>query len=61
MNREQWEAFERASREFQDLDGAARRRAAAETEGGTEARAALAQESVMRHLVDAYNRQYSRG
>ena len=40
---------------FPELDDAARRRAAARMEAGTEAHAAYAQESVVLQLVRAYN------
>jgi hypothetical protein len=40
---------------FPELDEAARRRAEARMSAGVEAHAALAQESVMLHMVRAYN------
>jgi hypothetical protein len=40
---------------FPELDDAARRRAEARMSAGVEAHAALAQESVMLHMVRAYN------
>lgn len=49
------ESFERAGERFPELDDAARRRAAARMAAGTEAHAALAQESVVLQLVRAYN------
>jgi hypothetical protein len=49
------ESFESAGKRFPELDDAARRRAAARMAAGTEAHAALAQESVVLQLVRAYN------
>lgn len=55
MTSEQKESFERASRDFPELDEPARRRAEQRAAAGAEPHAALAQESVMQHLVGAYN------
>lgn len=49
------ESLERAGERFPELDEAARRRAAARMAAGTEAHAALAQESVVLQMVRAYN------
>jgi len=49
------ENFEQADKRFPELDDAARRRAKERVAAGVEAQAALAQESVMLHLVKAYN------
>lgn len=55
MDSQQARRFEMASRDFPELDEAARRRAEQRTAAGAEPQAALAQESVMQHLVGAYN------
>ncbi len=49
------ESFETVRERFPELDDAARRRAAARMAAGAEAHAAFAHESVMLHLVRAYN------
>lgn len=49
------ESFEAAGERFPELDDAARRRARDRTATGIRAHAALAQESVILHLVRAYN------
>lgn len=49
------ESFEAIGERFPELDDAARRRAAARMAAGAEAHAALAHESVMLHLLRAYN------
>jgi hypothetical protein len=58
MTQEQKEEFAKASQRFPELDDAARRRAEARAAAGTEAHAALAQESVMLNMVRAYNHPY---
>jgi hypothetical protein len=55
MVKQDEENFEQADRRFPELDDAARRRAKERVAAGVEAQAALAQESVMLHLVKAYN------
>ena len=49
------ESAEAVGARFPELDDAARRRAAARMEAGTEAHAAFAQESVVLQLVRVYN------
>ena len=49
------ESFETAGERFPELDDAARRRARERTASGVRAHAALAQESVILHLMRAYN------
>jgi len=49
------ESVEAVGRRFPELDDAARRRAADRMAAGTEPHAAFAHESVMLHLVGAYN------
>jgi hypothetical protein len=49
------EAVDRMRDRFPELDEAAARRAAARAEAGADAHAALAHESVVLHLVRAYN------
>jgi hypothetical protein len=49
------ENFDQADQRFPELDEPARRRARERVAAGVEAQAALAQESVMLHLVKAYN------
>ena len=53
--RSEEENFEQADQRFPELDDAARRRARERVAAGAEAQAALAQESVMLHLVKVYN------
>jgi hypothetical protein len=49
------ETVEQLGDRFPELDDAARRRAAVSAAAGTDAHAALAHESVVLHLVRAYN------
>jgi ABC-type branched-subunit amino acid transport system ATPase component len=49
------ESFEQVTRRFPELDEAARRRAAERMAAGEKAQAAFAQESVILHMVRAYN------
>ena len=49
------ETFEQVRERFPELDDAARQRAAVSTAAGADAHAALAHESVVLHLVRAYN------
>ncbi len=49
------EAVDRMRERFPELDEAATRRAAARTAAGADAHAALAHESVVLHMVRAYN------
>ena len=49
------ESFDQADERFPELDDAARRRARERVAAGVEVQAALAQESVILHLVRAYN------
>jgi len=49
------ESAEAVGERFPELDDAARRRATARVEAGTEAHAAFAQESVVLQLVRVYN------
>lgn len=60
MTQEQQEEFAKASQGFPELDDAARRRAEERATAGTDAHAALAQESVMLNMVRAYNQPYDR-
>jgi len=49
------ETFEQVGERFPELDDAARQRAAVSAAAGADAHAALAHESVVLHLVRAYN------
>ena len=49
------ESFEQVTRRFPELDEPARRRAAERMAAGEKAQAAFAQESVILHMVRAYN------
>lgn len=55
VRRKEEENFEQADQRFPELDDAARRRARDRVAAGVQPQAALAQESVMQHLVKAYN------
>ena len=49
------ESFEQVTRRFPELDEPARQRAADRMAAGEQAQAAFAQESVILHIVRAYN------
>ncbi len=55
MDKKSSDSFDGEVDAFPELDDAARRRAQVRTAAGVDAHAALAQESVMLHLVRAYN------
>jgi hypothetical protein len=55
MNDESADSAEQMGKRFPELDEAARRRAEARMADGAEAQSAFAQESVMLHMVRAYN------
>ena len=52
---EERETVEQVTRRFPELDEPARRRAAERMAAGEQAQAAFAQESVILHMVRAYN------
>jgi hypothetical protein len=54
MTEERKEQFKTAEQRFPELDEDARRRAQARHASGTDAHAALAQESVLHHINKAY-------